>query len=109
MSDSCVLPDFDDAEAAEYASRLFGLSGPLRRLDGERDLNFRIGEPGTRFVFKIANAGESPAMLECQHLVFEKLAAARVFPRSAKAPGRPSRNWFRGRGAGTGARRSRPA
>ncbi len=85
MSDSCVLPDFDDAEAAEYASRLFGLSGPLRRLDGERDLNFRIGEPGTRFVFKIANAGESPAMLECQHLVFEKLAAARVFPHSAKA------------------------
>ena len=85
MSDSCVLPDFDADEAAEAAQRLFRLSGPLKQLNGERDLNFLIGERGKRHVFKIANADESPAMLECQHLVFEKLSAARVFPRTATA------------------------
>ena len=85
MSDNCVLPEFDTSEAASIANRLFGLSGPLKQLDGERDLNYRIGEPGDRFVFKIANADENPAMLECQHQVFVLLEQAGVFPRSVTA------------------------
>jgi len=85
MSDSCVLPDFDLTEAGEIARRLFCLEGPIKALDGERDLNFLIGGKGRRHVFKIANALESPAMLECQHQVFQLLENARLFPRSATA------------------------
>ena len=85
MTDSCVLPDFDVNEAGEIARRLFALDGPVKQLDGERDLNFLIGDKGNRYVFKIANAEEAPAMLECQHEVFERLAAARVFPEIATA------------------------
>jgi len=85
MSDSCVLPKFDADEAADIANRLFGLTGPIKQLDGERDLNFMIGEPGARFVFKIANAEESPAMLDCQHRVFRLVEESRVFSRCATA------------------------
>ena len=85
MSDSCLLPAFGSSEAADIAQRLFGLEGPLKLLNGERDLNFLIATGGGRFVFKIANALESPAMLECQHLVFQRLADAEVFPLVATA------------------------
>ena len=85
MSDSCVLPEFDLDEASEIAQRLFALTGPIKPLDGERDLNFLIGEKDQRHVFKIANAQESPAMLECQHQVFQRLAQAQVLPQVATA------------------------
>ena len=74
------MPEFSQQAAAEIGRRLFALDGPIRRLDGERDLNFLVGEKGARHVLKIANAEESPAMLECQHLVFERLAASGAFP-----------------------------
>jgi len=90
MSDSCVLPAFDTIEAADIAQRLFALEGPLKLLNGERDLNFLIDTPRGKFVFKIANALESPAMLECQHMVFQRLTDAAVFPLVATAL--PSRN-----------------
>ena len=85
MSDSCVLPAFDTTEAAAIAQRLYGLEGPLKLLNGERDLNFLVTTQRGKFVFKIANALESPAMLECQHLVFQRLADAEVFPLVATA------------------------
>ena len=85
MSDSCLLPAFDSTEAADIARRLFGLEGPLKLLNGERDLNFLITTERGKFVFKVANALESPAMLECQHLVFQRLADAEVFPLVATA------------------------
>lgn len=85
MSDSCVLPRFSGAEAAQLARRLYGLDGPIRPLAGERDLNFLIDDPRGRFVFKIANELESPAMLECQHAVLQRLADATVFPRVVTA------------------------
>ncbi len=83
MSDNCTLPAFDTSEAAHMAQRLFGLEGPLNLLNGERDLNFLITTQDGKFVFKIANALESPAMLECQHNVFQKLADAETFPQVA--------------------------
>ena len=85
MSDSCVLPAFDASEAANIAQRLFKLEGPLKLLNGERDLNFLITTQRGKFVFKIANALEFPAMLECQHLVFQRLADTEVFPLVATA------------------------
>jgi len=85
MSDSCLLPQFDAREAAELARRLFALEGPLKLLNGERDLNFLISDERGKFVFKIANAEESEATLDCQHRVFERLAAAKAFPLIARA------------------------
>ena len=85
MSESCILPEFDAREAAILASRLFALEGPLKALHGERDLNFLISDARGKFVFKIANAGESEQMLDCQHRVFERLARHRVFPLAATA------------------------
>ncbi len=85
MSESCLLPEFDSSEAAAIAERLFALTGPMKQLNGERDLNFLITDKRGKFVFKIANAQESAAMLESQHLVFERLAEARVFPAVATA------------------------
>ena len=52
----------------------------MRQLQGERDLNFLVDDARGKFVFKIANLQESPAMLECQHQVFQWLAKAQVFP-----------------------------
>jgi len=80
MSDSCLLPEFDAAQVAAIARRLFALEGPMKPLHGERDLNYLISADSGKFVFKIANAEESSEMLDCQHRVFERLAAAKVFP-----------------------------
>lgn len=80
MSDSCLLPDFNAAEVAAIASRLFAIDGQLKPLHGERDLNYLVSGAQGRFVFKIANAEESSATLDCQHRVFERLAQAQVFP-----------------------------
>lgn len=85
MTDSCILPAFERGDAAAIARRLWSLEGEIKALDGERDLNFLITTAGGKFVFKIANAEESPAMLECQHQVFRRLADARVFARNATA------------------------
>jgi Ser/Thr protein kinase RdoA (MazF antagonist) len=85
MSDSCLLPQFDAREAAELARRLYALEGPLKLLNGERDLNFLVSDARGKFVFKIANAEESAATLDCQHRVFERLAAAQAFPLIARA------------------------
>lgn len=85
MSDSCLLPAFDAAAVADSARRLFALEGPMQQLNGERDLNFRIDDARGRFVFKISNLQESAAMLECQHLVFQQLADAQVYPVVATA------------------------
>lgn len=57
----------------------------MKQLNGERDLNFLITDARGKFIFKIANVQESPAMLECQHLVFQKLAKAKAFPQVATA------------------------
>ena len=85
MSDSCQLPEFDQADAARLARDLFALDGSLKLLHGERDLNYRISNDAGSFVFKIANAGEDRAMLDCQHRAFERIEAAGVLPRVARA------------------------
>ena len=87
-----MLPRFDIHEAAALAHRLFALEGPLKLLNGERDLNFLISDARGKFVFKIANAEESASTLECQHRVFDRLAQAKAFPLVARAlPSREGR------------------
>ena len=85
MSESCTLPAFSLEQAARIARERFGIDGPLRTLDGERDLNFLIDDPRGRFVFKIANAQESIPFLQCQHRVLRWLAEAEALPRVATA------------------------
>ena len=56
---------------------VWGVTGRVTALDGERDLNFRIdgvrdGDPGI-WMFKISNVAENPLMLTCQALAFDRL------------------------------------
>ncbi|MCY3768756.1 MAG: aminotransferase class III-fold pyridoxal phosphate-dependent enzyme [Gammaproteobacteria bacterium] len=74
MTDNCRLPEFTDRQAARHADELYGLEGRISRLDGERDLNFRIDRDRGPVVFKIANATESLEMLNCQQAVFERIS-----------------------------------
>ncbi len=85
MSENCTLPAFSPEQAARIARERFGIDGPLRPLDGERDLNFLIDDARGRFVFKIANAQESIPFLQCQHRVLRWLAEADALPRVATA------------------------
>ena len=85
MSESCALPEFDLRQATQIARDLFAIDGPIRLLNGERDLNFLIEDARGKFVFKIANIDESPAMLECQHQALKRLAVDQVMPQSASS------------------------
>lgn len=85
MTESCILPELSLAQAAQIARERYGLDGTLKPLDGERDLNFLVDCGSEKFVLKVANVEESPAMLECQHEVFERLSRAQVFPQNVTA------------------------
>ena len=56
---------------------MYGLEGPLTRLDGERDLNYRIDTDGGSVVFKISNQDENRSLLECQDEVFVLLGRSK--------------------------------
>ncbi len=76
MTTTCLLPEFSDQQAADAAKSLYNIDGPIKRLDGERDLNFLIESGDGQVVFKIANSQENAAMLECQHDLFSTMAQA---------------------------------
>ena len=67
------------------AESIFGLQAEAAPLPSERDQNFRLTtRQGENFVLKLAQSGESRALLECQNEVLERLDAARTsyrFPR----------------------------
>ncbi len=73
MIETCTLPRFTDTEAATAAKILYNVEGKIERLDGERDLNFKIHCTEKIVVFKIANQEESASMLECQAEIFRLL------------------------------------
>ena len=64
-------PTFTDDEVARLAREHFGISGPLRDLDSERDQNVQVGD----HVVKIANEAEQRSTLELQHAALQHLAA----------------------------------
>jgi Ser/Thr protein kinase RdoA (MazF antagonist) len=67
---STAPPKFTDADAAEIALRHFGMKAQAKLLVAERDQNFKlIDNKGVRFVLKIANAAEDPAVTEFQALL----------------------------------------
>lgn len=59
-------PVLTDDQAMALAHDHFGLTGSLRRLTSERDLNFHIVAPGGAFVLKIANPAEPHAVTNLQ-------------------------------------------
>jgi len=68
-------PGVDEVEAAEIARTVFGVSGEVRRLSGERDANFLID--GERpVVLKFVNDVEPDAEALMQVAALEHLAAA---------------------------------
>lgn len=69
-------PTFSAAEAAALACDLFALTGTLSPLYSERDQNFRLTTAeGAEWVFKIANADEDEATLDCQLKALAHVAA----------------------------------
>ncbi|WP_235815655.1 phosphotransferase [Cypionkella psychrotolerans] len=55
---SSAPPTLGDAEAANLARAHFGVTGALKRLTSERDLNIRLTTPGQAYVLKLANPAE---------------------------------------------------
>src|SRR5574338_180510 len=75
-------PRFDAARAADLARTYYGLHAAPAPLPSERDQNFLLEtSSGERFVMKIANATESPALLEAQNGVLGRLAGLGCCPR----------------------------
>ncbi|MGI9316788.1 MAG: phosphotransferase, partial [bacterium] len=77
----CKLPQVSKASVGAHLKNLYGIEGELGELNGERDRNFLVttchsGEV-KRYVFKVANLLEDPAMLKCQEQVLNRLSRDR--------------------------------
>jgi 4-aminobutyrate aminotransferase-like enzyme/Ser/Thr protein kinase RdoA (MazF antagonist) len=87
-----AAPRLDPAEASALAREHYGIEAVAEPLPSERDQNFVLsGTAGSRFVLKLANAGELPAMIEAQQLAMTHLATRltivpRVLPTLGGAP-----------------------
>ena len=68
-------PDLTSDEALDLAERIFGVTGDVIPLDGERDQNFRVTGPSGSFVLKVSNTGEDPAAVDMQTRALAHLAA----------------------------------
>ena len=69
-------PNLDVGEVRDVVERCFGLRGDLRPLSSERDQNFRVdADDGSRYVFKIANRGESVGVVDFQLGALRHIAA----------------------------------
>ena len=69
-------PALSPQRAEEVALVLFGVHGSATALVSERDQNFRLDEPdGGRWVLKVSNAAEDPAVVEMEVAAVEHVAA----------------------------------
>jgi 4-aminobutyrate aminotransferase-like enzyme/Ser/Thr protein kinase RdoA (MazF antagonist) len=59
--------------ASQLARQLFGVEGEAKRLPGERDQNFRIGE---KYVLKVSNSGEKREFLVALDAILTHLRAS---------------------------------
>ena len=68
-------PQFSATDASRIARELYALRASATPLPSERDQNFLLeSETGEKFVLKIANALEDPALLDAQQQVMEQLS-----------------------------------
>jgi len=65
-------PAFTVEEVAHFAGQHFGISGPARSLESERDQNVQVGD----YAVKVSNSAESRAELDLQHAALAHLALA---------------------------------
>ncbi len=71
------IPRLPVAEALAAALERYGIEGTAAPLPSERDQNFLIDDPRRgKFVFKIANRGDSAALLDFQHQAMRRVASA---------------------------------
>ncbi len=71
-----IRPRFTDDDAARIARERYGVDGVATELPSERDQNFRVdARNGSRYVLKIANATEDPAVLDLQNRALVHLEA----------------------------------
>jgi Ser/Thr protein kinase RdoA (MazF antagonist) len=75
-------PSFDPSDAAKLMHTHYGIDGTAKLLVSERDQNFRIdSHDGRRFVLKIANAVESPDVIEYENAIIRHIeSVAPEFP-----------------------------
>lgn len=59
-------PELGEAEVSALLARHYGLSGPLKRLTSERDLNLHLVMPSQGYVVKVANRAEPRAVTDFQ-------------------------------------------
>jgi len=98
-------PQFTADEAVGLARSLYGLTGSARSMPSYIDQNFLLEDAaGRRFVFKVANAAEDPAVLDLQQQALDYLAAhhpGAAFPRVCRTTTGAVRTAVEGRdGAG---------
>jgi len=75
------VPTLSAIEAERLATRICGLNGTATPLPSERDQNFHLRTPsGEAFVLKLANAGESGAMIEAEHAAMRHVAHTGLSP-----------------------------
>jgi len=68
-------PSFTIEQVKDITNKLYGLTGNLFPLASERDQNFCIStEAGDRFVIKISNSAEDPAIIDMQLKALEHIA-----------------------------------
>ena len=68
-------PDLTAAECLALLQRHWGFGGDLAPLTSERDLNWRVTAAAGRFVLKIANRAEDPAITRFQNAALLHIAA----------------------------------
>ena len=80
---SSAPPVLSDRQAADMAQQHFAITGTLKRLTSERDLNIHIATPHQGYVLKLANPAEPPELTDFQtkallHLATTDLPVPRV-------------------------------
>jgi len=74
---STTAPDLAPAAVEALVHRLYGIEGSTQPLAGERDQNCLVeASNGRRYVFKISNPSEPPAVVDFQIAALEHIARA---------------------------------
>lgn len=74
-------PRLSLSDAEQLARDLYGMNTRASALPSERDQNFLLLSPdGRRYVLKVANAAETPQMLDAENQVMRRLERTGLVP-----------------------------
>ena len=69
-------PEFPESVLHALLQREYNMAGPLKRLSGERDQNFRVtAATGKRYVLKISSPEEEESLIDFQIRALQHLEA----------------------------------